>query len=181
MLKILKRNTLNKVLIIIFVVCILIISLFIKNFSVPKDCKNYAREFSGKQNLKEELVLAIIKAESNFNKNAVSKKNACGLMQIVPKTFDFVVKTYNLECVDIYNAKDNIEVGCCYLDYLFDKFGDETLVLCAYNAGEGVVRAWLKDENYSNDGKKLDVIPYKETRDYVNKVKVYKRIYEGLF
>ncbi len=180
-MKILKRNLFKPILIALFILSLLIIALFIKNFSIPKDCKDLAKEFSNKYFQDEKLVLAIMKAESNFNKNATSNKNACGLMQIVPKTFEFVTERYGLNCQDIFNSKDNIEVGCCYLQYLFEKFNDETLVLCAYNAGEGVVRSWLKDEKYSKDRKNLDIIPYKETRDYVNKVKIYKKIYEGLF
>ena len=44
------------------------------------------------------------------------------------------------------------------------------LGICAYNAGQGNVRAWLKDKHYSKDGKKLDFIPFNETKNYLNKV-----------
>ena len=53
---------------------------------------------------------------------------------------------------------------------LFDKFEITDTVLCAYNAGEGNVARWLKDEKYSKNNLSLDIIPFKETREYVKKV-----------
>ena len=66
--------------------------------------------------------------------------------------------------------------------YLLDKFLDPTTALAAYNAGETRVRSWLSGGICSLDGKTLNYIPYKETRNYVEKIneniKFYKKIYK---
>jgi soluble lytic murein transglycosylase-like protein len=99
------------------------------------------------------LALAIIDVESRFNPEAVSPKNAKGLMQLIPET---------AERFGVRNALDprqNIEGGLAYLRWLTAYFeGNVTLVAAAYNAGEGAV------------DKHLGVPPYAETRDYVKKV-----------
>ena len=68
-------------------------------------------------------------------------------------------------------------LGCYYLDYLSKKFNDKTCVLCAYNAGEGVVLSWLGDKKYSSDGKTLTKIPYPATSNYVKKINSSINVY----
>jgi soluble lytic murein transglycosylase len=102
-------------------------------------------------------------------------------MQIMPRTAVFVADMLG-ESVDtkaLVQSDTNIKLGTKYLDYLQDKFQDETVVLACYNAGEGVVRSWLKDTKYSIDGKTLKFIPYKETREYVQNVQRGKEIYKS--
>ena len=76
----------------------------------------------------------------------------------------------------------NIEMGCWYLRYLFDSFEVQEVVWAAYNAGHGRVRNWLADSQYSSDGKTLGTIPYKETKEYVQKMgkvyAAYRKLYE---
>jgi soluble lytic murein transglycosylase-like protein len=99
------------------------------------------------------LALAIIDVESRFNPDAVSPKNARGLMQLIPETAErFGVR-------NAFDPRQNIEGGLAYLRWLTAYFeGNVTLVAAAYNAGEGAV------------DKHLGVPPYAETRDYVKKV-----------
>ncbi len=100
------------------------------------------------------LIKAVIKTESNFNPKAVSKKGACGLMQLIPST----AKRFGV--YDIFDPRSNIYGGTKYLNYLMNFFkGDLTLVLAAYNAGENAV------VKYNNQ-----IPPYKETKNYVKKV-----------
>jgi len=135
-----------------------------------------------KYGLEPETVAAVIKAESNFDKNAVSQKGAIGLMQLLPETADYIAeKTGYAEKINLKSADCNIELGCAYLAYLFEKFTTEREVLCAYNAGEGRVTAWLSDEAYSSDGKTLEYIPFSETREYVGRVEKYKQEYSAKF
>ena len=71
----------------------------------------------------------------------------------------------------------NVRLGCLYLSYLLERFPEEKTALAAYNAGEGKVRGWLKDERYSADGTRLNKIPYPETEEYVKKVMKFRKNY----
>ena len=100
-----------------------------------------------------QLALAIIAAESNFNPQALSPKNAQGLMQLIPATSE----RFNVQ--NPYDPAQNIRGGLRYLRWLLAYFeGDVALVAAAYNAGEGKV------ERYRG------VPPYLETRAYVQRV-----------
>lgn len=99
------------------------------------------------------LVRAVIKVESNFNPNAVSRKGAMGLMQLMPST------ARSLNVSNPFDPEQNVEAGVKHLRGLLDNFnGDVALSLAAYNAGEGAVRRAGHIPNYS------------ETRDYVRKI-----------
>ena len=100
-----------------------------------------------------DLVRAVISVESEFDQWAVSSKGARGLMQLMPAT------ARRLGVLDSFDARQNIFGGTQYLRILTDQFaGDTTLVLAAYNAGEGAVNRYR------------GVPPYRETRGYVQKV-----------
>ena len=132
-----------------------------------------------KYNLNHITVISLIKTESNFNKNAKSNKNAIGLMQIKEETANYVSKMYGIKYDDLYDSKSNIKIGVAYLDYLTKKFNHEDLVLCAYNAGEGTVFRWM-ERGYIVDNK-INYIPYKETRNYLTKIKKLKNFYTIFF
>ena len=68
--------------------------------------------------------------------------------------------------------------GTYYFNYLYQKFENLDIAICAYNAGETTVRNWLCDEQYSKDGFSLDFIPYLETQNYLQKVKTNYFIYK---
>jgi soluble lytic murein transglycosylase-like protein len=100
-----------------------------------------------------QLVHAIIKVESEYDPNAVSRKGAMGLMQLIPET----AQRFGVE--NPFNPKENIEGGVGYLRHLLNLFGgDLSLSLAAYNAGEGAVQRFGGIPSFS------------ETRDYVRKV-----------
>ena len=107
------------------------------------------------------LIKAVIKAESNFDPSALSRKGAIGLMQLMPAT------AVNLNVSNPYNPHQNIEGGTKYLRNLTGLFGsDLKLVIAAYNAGENAVIKYGRN-----------IPPYKETRDYVKRVTTYLTSY----
>jgi soluble lytic murein transglycosylase-like protein len=114
---------------------------------------NVVGKVSPKYEVDPQLVLAFISVESGFNANAVSPKNAQGLMQLIPET----ARRFRVK--DAFNAEDNIKGGVAYLQWLLAFFkGDVPLVAAAYNAGERAV------EKYRG------IPPYPETRDYVRRI-----------
>jgi soluble lytic murein transglycosylase-like protein len=113
--------------------------------------------------VESDLLKAVIKAESDFNHLAVSRKGAMGLMQLMPATAD----RYRVN--RFFDPWSNIEGGARYLRYLLDLFGGSLeLALAAYNAGEGAVT------KYNNR-----IPPYQETRSYIQRVKRYLKKYRN--
>ena len=109
------------------------------------------------------LLKAIIKAESDFDPKAVSKKGAKGLMQIMPENFK------PLGINDPFDPRQNINAGARYFKQMYDRFkGKLALSLAAYNAGPTAV------ERYNT------VPPYEETEEYVEKVLKYYYNYKNL-
>ncbi|WP_416050920.1 lytic transglycosylase domain-containing protein [Cupriavidus basilensis] len=106
-----------------------------------------------------ELISAVIVVESGYNPNAVSKKGARGLMQLMPET------ARRFSAGDILNPRDNVLAGAKYLRFLLDLFRDDVeLALAAYNAGENaVIRAGYH------------IPAYAETQSYVPMVMAHYR------
>ncbi len=166
--------------IIIFSIIIgLIVSVF-----YPIGYKNIINKYSKEYNVDPYLVVSIINVESKYNKDAISNKDARGLMQIGPQTGQWAaefLKIDNYNESKLFDPEINIRIGIWYIDQLKKEFGDRTdLVLAAYNAGSGNVNKWLLDEKHSKDGR-LTNIPFSETDDYLNKVKKNYRVYKLLY
>ncbi len=140
---------------------------------------------SSKCDVEKELIYAIIKCESGFDENAHSTANAHGLMQITPETFEWLKTCYTqdtkLSESDLKKPEVNIFYGTLLISILNKKYSCEQAVLSAYNAGITTVERWLSDTKTSSNGKDLKYIPYKETRDYVERVKKAKKIYKKLY
>lgn len=178
-----KLTKLLKITEIVSAVLLAVIIAFVGFLQISKRNQVYklTEKVAVNCNLDTNLVLAIVKVESNFNPNAISAKGAVGLMQILPSTSDYVCKIYNINnSINLNNAEDNLLIGCYYVKYLIAKFANLNTVLACYNAGEGVVSKWLADENCSKDGKSLYKIPYRETANYVKKVQFYLKYYSWM-
>jgi len=119
------------------------------------------REASRMYNIDHTLIKAVIKAESNFNRWAISPKGARGLMQIMPQNFR------TLGIYNPFNPRENIMAGTLYLRRMFNKFDNMSLALAAYNAGPKAVSTYKS------------IPPYKETQEYVRRVLRYYKYYNG--
>lgn len=157
----------------------------VKENFFPYKYQEYVDRYSSEYNLDPLFVLAVIKTESKFDDDAQSHKNAVGLMQITVETGEWAANemgytTFSKD--DLYDEQYNIRMGCWYLRWLGDMFNnDRDLMVAAYNAGPTNVQNWLKDKNYSSNGKNIEYIPFGETKKYVDKVNTYYSVYEYLY
>ena len=180
-------NALCKILAVILIVYwiafggLIVERLVIKTFVYPIKYKEEVQTYSKEYDLDMTLVFSIIKEESGFDKNAVSKKGAVGLMQLRESTAQEIANEKRVATYDLKNAKTNIDFGCYYLRYLIDKFQSEDTAIVAYNAGEGNVTKWLNDYRYSADGKTLINIPFPESNAYLKRVKDTYKKYKKLY
>jgi soluble lytic murein transglycosylase len=118
------------------------------------------------------LLAAVIYQESKFDAEAKSSSGAVGLMQLTPETAKGIaIRTGGsaFRVSDLGDPEINVRYGCWYLRHLYRKYGEWRLVLAAYNAGQGNVDRWLREER----GK----IPFAETRHYVDRVEDLRAIY----
>lgn len=167
---------------LISILSLIIILLLVVTFYCYNNYKNYLKystfinNSAVEYNIDSLLIVSIIKAESDFNPEAVSKKGAIGLMQIMPATARDMVnnnlKYETFKTSDLYNPQINIDLGTEYLQFLLKSFNnDVNLALSAYNAGIGNVLKWNQDSKIYDEDKVL----FKETKKYVKKVnKTYK-------
>ena len=148
----------------------------------PLNYREYIMKASEEYDLEPEFICAVIHTESNFKSNAESPVGACGLMQIMPDTFMWIadLKDETVQESEIFNPLVNMDYGCYYLRHLTDMYKDPYTACAAYNAG-GVVESWLCDPQYSTDGVTLHSIPYKETSQYVDKIRHAEEMYENLY
>jgi soluble lytic murein transglycosylase-like protein len=106
-----------------------------------------------RHNVDANLVRALVKVESNFNPNAVSRKGAMGLMQLMPQT------ARQLKLHNPFNPEENVDAGVRHLKQLLESYGgDVKLSLAAYNAGSGAV------------ARSAGIPRYAETRNYVRRI-----------
>jgi len=127
-----------------------------------KDYEATILEASKRFEVELHLIKAVIKAESNFDHEAVSPKGAKGLMQLMPRTAE------DMEVDDALNPEENILGGTRYLSLLLKRFkNDKVLALAAYNAGPDTV------ESYNG------IPPFPETRAFVKRVMAYYKSYRS--
>ncbi len=180
---------------IIFITIILIIFVFLGVFKnkilkiiYPKTYQEIISIYSEKYGVDENLIFALIKSESNFNKEAISNKNAIGLMQIMEDTAKDIAKgdieqiTQGNTKEELLKVENNIQIGTKYLSILLERYENKEVALAAYNAGIGTIDKWIEKGIIKRDGTDIENIPYKETNNYVRKIlrdyKIYQDIYE---
>ena len=148
-----------------------------------KEYEDYVEKYSKDYEVDASLIYAIIKSESNFKEEAVSNKDAKGLMQLMYPTAVDVAKILKIEIDEekVLQPEYNIMLGTKYISMLIAKYQNIALALAAYNAGSGNVDKWISEKTIDSNGENIENIPYKETNNYVRKIlrdyKIYTEIY----
>lgn len=143
------------------------------------------KKFSEKNGLDPYLVASLIRQESEFNPLAVSRANAVGLMQLLPKTGKVVarqehVKHYNASL--LYTPTMNLQLGTRYFRGMVDQFGGSfEHALAAYNAGSDRVEEWMGQGPYRDSPEFVESIPFTETREYVQAIMRNANVYRQLY
>ncbi len=121
--------------------------------TTPADIDGAIEQAAARHNVDPNLVRAVVKVESNFNPNAVSRKGAMGLMQLMPST------ARQLSVKNPFDPEQNVDAGVRHLKQLLESYGgDIKLTLAAYNAGAGAV------------ARSAGVPRYAETQNYVRRI-----------
>jgi soluble lytic murein transglycosylase-like protein len=135
--------------------CVIFLSIpdLCANSQLKANYDNLIQSIAQKYRVEHTLIHSIIRAESNYDRFAVSSKGALGLMQLMPATaIQYGVK-------NVFDPRDNIEGGVKYLKDLIKLYNGKTdLVLAAYNAGQEAVKKYN------------GIPPYRETRNYISKI-----------
>lgn len=167
------------ILVLVAVFFLLIASILLVYAMLPKKYERVIQEFSQEFGVDGDLIFAVVRTESNFRADAISRKGAVGLMQIMPSTAEFICRTLGEE-LDLNVPEDNLRMGIWYISYLEKKFAHIDAVLAAYNAGEGTVLGWIRN-GFAGEKGELTDIPYKETKSYVRKVNFFYNCYKMLY
>ena len=157
---------------------------YLYNVSYRLLYRDMIEKYSARYNLEEHFLMAVINAESRYDKDAVSSQGAVGLMQITKPTAEWIAKSMGDKSFTVDKLNDpetNIKMGAWYIDNLSKEFSSRELVLAAYNAGRGRVGDWLDRSIISKDGKDFEKIPYKETVKYIEKVLADEKMYDYLY
>jgi soluble lytic murein transglycosylase len=123
--------------------------------------------------LPQDWILAVMRQESLFRKDAVSRADARGVMQMVPATASAIARRWHLSAPGrdgLFDPSIAVPLGAAYLRELLDRYGEQlTLSLAAYNAGPAAVARWLPRTSMDADVW-IENIPYNETRGYVQHI-----------
>ncbi len=156
-----------------------------RKFLYPFPYRDKVERHAARYKVDKFLAVSVMKVESNFAKDAMSRSGAIGLMQIMPETAAWIAC-----CLDddppsldeLHDSDKNIRYGIWYLSELEYEFGgNDVLALAAYNAGRGNVNHWIEKNGWSKDFSDVDAIPFDETRKYVKRVLECKEKYSALY
>jgi soluble lytic murein transglycosylase len=141
--------------------------------------------YAGSNGLDPYLVASLIRQESEFNPEAVSRADAYGLMQLLPKVgkgLAHELRIRHFATDDLTKPTLNLQLGTRYFRQTLDEFGGQVeYALAAYNAGSDRVRDWRSNGTYRDIAEFVESIPFTETREYVQAIMRNANIYRSLY
>ena len=160
----------------------------------PRPFQELTEEYAEMTGVPPHLLFALIRTESYFRPDAVSRSGAVGLCQLMPDTAmdmagriarrtwpDGIVRDYRTpDGIDLKNPEISIHIGSFYLNYLIETAGSPMAALIAYNGGLGRLRRWRAAEPRLPDDLFLETVEFQETRDFGKRVLAAAAIYGNL-
>ena len=123
-----------------------------------------------KYKIPQYVLFALVREESYFDPNIVSRAGAVGLTQLLPVTARDVSRKLRMKNPNLKDPITNIKLGAKHLSDLYKRLNDMTKALIAYNAGLSRVRMWEREFKGLNDILFIEALPFEETREYVKKI-----------
>ncbi|MDW7675504.1 MAG: lytic transglycosylase domain-containing protein [Bacillota bacterium] len=185
-----RKGAFNKFIIVTAIVSVMAFFIYtninkLMQIFYPFEYREIVLQASEEFEIDPFLILAVMRAESKFNPEAVSSKGARGLMQIMPDTGRWIAQQQGIDDFDtiqLFEAETNIRFGAWYLRFLSNEFNQRlTVVLASYNAGPGKVKDWLSDDLWNGTITNVEDIPFPETRNYVQRVSKNLQLYTELY
>ena len=133
----LSKKIISFVFVILCVLLFVFSAYFYNEVSGYKKSYKIVKKYSNLYGVDKALCLAVIKTESDFNKNAVSNKGAIGVMQIMPTTAEYISKMLGITEYDLFDEETSVNFGIFYLSYLFKKIWLVNLLLLCLFLGQG--------------------------------------------
>jgi peptidoglycan lytic transglycosylase len=156
-----------------------------RRYLYPLGYWEVVRPFAQARGLDPLLVAALIRQESLFFPDAVSPADAHGLMQLLPSTARDVAEAAGRPAPDrtaLHRVATNVDLGTSLLRRLLDRYGGSRVkALAAYNAGEDAVAKWERRYGGRPEDEFVELISYRETRDYVKAVLTHYEVYRQLY
>ncbi|TVY06925.1 lytic transglycosylase domain-containing protein [Paenibacillus cremeus] len=180
-----RKKRVYALLLLTFLIVLFLSSSYVGRLLYPIPYAQEIRQNAVKYQMDPFLIAAVMRVESNFQVGTQSKKGAYGLMQLMPDTSDWIIEKGSFN--DSYRKQldvpaVSIELGTWYLSWMHKQFGgNTTAVIAGYNAGHGKVSRWLQEHEWDGTLQNADMIPYGETRHYVQRVTYYYNKYHKLY
>jgi peptidoglycan lytic transglycosylase len=150
----------------------------------PRPYWNDLKKFASANGLDPYMVASLIRQESEFNPNAVSNRNALGLMQLLPHVGKGVARQEKLKhfsAPQLFTPTINLQLGTKYFRSMVDEFGGFEYALAAYNAGDDRVKDWQSQGKYRDVQEFVESIPFTQTREYVQAIMRNANVYRQLY
>lgn len=156
---------------------------FLYGYWAPFPYRSLVQQAARREHISPYLVAAVIRVESGYRPDAVSRRGAVGLMQLMPSTAQWIaVTTHQTPHPNLRDPKTNIALGTWYLTYLLRRYhNNETLALAAYNGGPETVDRWIETGVLSLDEQGASRIPYPETENFVRRVAQFRVVYGTMY
>lgn len=151
----------------------------------PRAYNQYVDIYSSKFKVPEELIWGIMRAETNYKKDAISPVGALGLMQVMPVTgyrVAEILNEKNFTPKKLLQPETAVKIGSRYLKRLMDRFENAIpFVAAGYNAGPHRVKSWVSNFGNLETDEFIEHIPFLETRNYVKRVVSNAHIYAQIY